>query len=195
MAERVSDDELFAYAAGELDSAARALLAERVASDAALRARLAWYRAVCDATVDTLPPLDGLPSADAVVQRLRSGSGRGGFFAWLGGRALKPVATLAALAIAGQAVIIAMLALERSETAAMRSSGAPQGSVVLVVAFDPETREAAMRALLLEAGATIIRGPRQLGEYRIAVPANRVEYARSLLRQSGMVEYVREEKP
>jgi len=60
-----------------------------------------------------------------------------------------------------------------------------------VIAFDPDTQEAKIRALLLQAGATIIDGPRQLGDYSVSVPANRAQFAQDLFERSGMVEYVR----
>jgi hypothetical protein len=66
--------------------------------------------------------------------------------------------------------------------------------VFLVVAFDPRASEAAIRALLLQAGATIVDGPKQLGDYRLAVSANGADFARSVLEQSKIVEYVRPEK-
>jgi len=185
------DDELFAYATGALDPARRARVAALIESDAAMRARFAWYEAVCDGVVASLPALENLPSADDIVGRIRGRAQRRGFFGWLAGPGLKPASTLAALLIIVQAAVISLLALERSETPAVRSGAPALGTIILVVAFDPEATESAIRALLLQAGATIIGGPKQLGEYRLAVPANRVEFATSLLMQSNIVEYVR----
>jgi hypothetical protein len=188
------DEQLFAYAAGELDAAERARIAALVASDARLRARLAWYEAVCDGVVRTLAPLDDLPSADEVLARYR-GERRGrGFFAWLAGPALRPALGVAALLIVTQAALIALLALERPQEEPVRSAGPGVPNAVLVVAFDPQASEGAIRALLLQAGARIVDGPQQLGEYRLAVPANRAQFAESLLAQSKIVEYVRPEK-
>jgi hypothetical protein len=188
------DEQLFAYAAGELDAAERARIEALVASDERLRSRLAWYEAVCDGVVRTLPSLDDLPSADDVLARYR-GERRGrGFFAWLAGSALRPAVAVAAVLIVAQAALIAWLALERPQQEPVRTAGPGMPSAVLVVAFDPQASEGAIRALLLQAGARIVDGPQQLGEYRLAVPANRADFAQSLLAQSKIVEYVRQEK-
>jgi hypothetical protein len=197
--------ELFAYATGELDERARAGVEAKLAADASLRKRLAWYEAVRDGAIESLPPMENLPSADEILARIRAVSRRGAragregladaaarFFAWLAGPALKPAAAFAALLVVAQATVIAILATERPETPLVRSVAIESVKpVVFVIAFDPETPESKMRALLLEAGAAIIDGPRQLGDYRVSVPANRAQFARDLFERSAMVEYVR----
>ena len=189
------DEQLFALAAGELERAARARVEELLKTEPALRARLEWYEAVCDGVVHTLPALDALPATDEIIERIRGRTARRGFFAWLAGTALKPAAALLSLLVIVQGAVIAMLALERADTTAVRSAASGAQTVFLVVAFDPQASEAGIRALLLQAGATIVDGPKQLGEYRLAVSANRGQFARSLLEQSRIVEYVRPEKP
>lgn len=190
---RPLEDELFAYAAGALDSRARLGLEARLDADPALRARLAWHEAVCESVIEEMPLLERLPSADAIIERVRGRTTRRGVFAWLAGPALRPVAAFATALIVIQGALIAVLTTEHNEVAKVRSARPVEKAVVFVVAFNPETKESRLRALLLEAGASIIEGPRQLGEYRLSVPANRAEYAESVLRQSGIVEYVRVE--
>lgn len=190
---REIEDRLFAYAAGELDAVSRARVEEQVRADPGLRARLAWYEAVCDGVADALPSLEGLPSADEVIARVRGKRRKPGLFGWLAGPALKPAAALAAVLIVGQGAIIAMLATERGETELVRSA-APTDHMILVVAFNPGATESSIRSLLLEAGARIVDGPKQLGEYRLEAPANRAQFAKSLFEQSKLVEYVRVEK-
>ncbi|HKW39096.1 MAG TPA: hypothetical protein VJO54_14960 [Burkholderiales bacterium] len=189
------DERLFAYATGELELAARARVEALLESEPALRARLAWYEAVCDGVVRTLPALDVLPAADKIIDSIRARTARRGFFAWLAGPALRPAAALVALIVVMQGAVIAMLALERPDNAAVRSVAPAAQTVFLVVAFDPRASEAAIRALLLQAGATIVDGPKQLGDYRLAVGANGADFARSVLEQSKIVEYVRPERP
>ena len=189
------DEQLFAYAAGELEPAARARVETLLMTEPALRARLAWYEAVCDGVVHTLPTLDALPATDEIIKSIRGRTARRGFFAWLVGPALKPATALVAVLVIMQGAVIAMLALERPDNAAVRSAAPAAQTVFVVVAFDPRASEAAIRALLLQAGATIVDGPKQLGDYRLAVSANRADFARSLLEQSKIVEYVRREKP
>jgi anti-sigma factor RsiW len=189
------DEQLFAHATGELELAARARVEALLKGEPALRARLAWYEAVCDGVVHTLPTLDALPDADEIINGIRGRTARRGFFAWLAGPALKPAAALVALLVVMQGAVIAMLALEWPDNAAVRSAAPGAQTVFLVVAFDPRASEAAIRALLLQAGAKIVDGPKQLGDYRLAVGANGADFARSVLEQSKIVEYVRPEKP
>jgi anti-sigma factor RsiW len=189
------DEQLFDYAAGELDLAARARVEALLKTEPALRARLAWYEAVCDGVVNALPALDPLPAGDEIIRSIRGRPARRGFVAWLLGPALKPAAALATLLIVAQGAMIAMLARERPDTTVVRSVASVAQTAFLVVAFDPQASEAAIRALLLQAGATIVDGPKQLGEYRLAVGANRARFTRSLLEQSKIVEYVRPESP
>jgi anti-sigma factor RsiW len=188
------DEQLFAYATSELEPAARARVEALLKTEPALRARLAWYEAVCDGVVYTLPALDALPGTGEIIRSIRGRAARRGFFAWLVGPALKPAAALVALLVIAQGAVIAMLALERPDNAAVRSAAPAAQTVFLVVAFDPRASEAAIRALLLQAGATIVDGPKQLGDYRLAVSANGADFARSVLEQSKIVEYVRPEK-
>jgi anti-sigma factor RsiW len=189
------DEQLFAYAAGELELDVRARVEALLRTEPALRARLAWYEAVCDGVVHALPALDALPAADEIIKSIRGRTARRDFLAWLTGPALQPAAALATLLIVAQGAMIAMLVHERPDTTVVRSAASGARTTFLVVAFDPQASEAAIRALLLQAGATIVDGPKQLGEYRLAVGANRAQFARSLLEQSKIVEYVRPESP
>jgi anti-sigma factor RsiW len=195
MADMSEEEMLFGYAAGGLDAQARARVEAALAADPALRERLQWYEAVCDSLVESFPDLPAYPDADAIVARVRGARPKPGFFEWLGGRALRPAAALAAVLIVAQGALIALLALERPEHAATRSSAAVGNAAVFVIAFDPAAPEGKIRSLLIEAGASVIDGPQQLGEYRIWVPANRAQFAHGLFSTSPIVEYVRPEGP
>src|SRR5262252_3589228 len=129
------EEQLFALAAGELEPAERARVEELVKTEPALRARLEWYEAVCDGVINTLPALDALPATDEIIERIRGRTARRGFFAWLAGTALKPAAAFLALLVIVQGAVIAMLALERADTAAVRSAASGGQTVFLVVAF------------------------------------------------------------
>ena len=181
-------DDLFSYAAGGLDAAGRARIEARLAAEPALRERLAWYEAVCDSFIDTLPPLGALPPVDSILRKSKTAPG---FFAWLAGPGLRPVTAIAAVLIVAQGVVIGWLARPQEETPTVRSVAPAAKPVIFVVAFDPDTPEAKIRGLLLKAGATIVDGPRQLGDYRVSVPANRAQYAKQLFEESGIAEYVR----
>jgi anti-sigma factor RsiW len=194
MAEPVHSPELaqllFAYAAGALDDAQRARVEAMLDAEPALRDELRWYEAVCDGMIETLPPPQALPSVERLMNRIsrKEVSSKDGWLAWL-----KPVA---AALIVVQAVAIGMLLHARGEAERYRSvapAGAQGKSVTFVIAFHPDTPESKLRALLLKAGATIVDGPKQMGDYRVAVPANRAQYARQLFEDSGIAEYVRTE--
>jgi anti-sigma-K factor RskA len=186
-----TEELLFSYAAGTLDEPARAKVESMLAADPALRSQLEWYEAICDGVVDSLPPLGDLPSEERILARTRprkdiSGAGTGFFSGWM-----KPAA--AALIIA-QAVAIGVLLNDRREEQGYRSVAPSAGkAVVFVIAFNPDTPEAKVRTLLLKAGATIVDGPKQMGDYRVAVPANKAQYAKQLFEGSGITEYVRTE--
>jgi len=200
MADAELEEQLFAYAAGTLDAAARARVEAALDADPELRRRLRCYEAVCDGMVRRLPEAPSLPSADVIVAIARAAKAPQsskpmpqGFFAWLAGPALRPAAALAALLIVAQAAVITGMVGERAEQEPTRALAPGENAVVFVVALDPAATEADIRALLLKAGGTIIDGPRQLGDYRISVPANRADYAKSLFEESGIAEYVRAE--
>jgi hypothetical protein len=74
-----------------------------------------------------------------------------------------------------------------------RSTGAPEGSVMFVVNFAPTVTEREIRSLLLAAYATIVSGPTQLGEYRLAVEGNKADAALKKLQNVAAVESVKVE--
>jgi hypothetical protein len=142
--------------------------------------------------------MQALPSADQIIDRVRGstrGKSAGGLLAWLAGPALRPAAAFAVVLLVIQAAVIGTLLSERRDTQAVRSTGPQSKAVVFIIAFDPDTPESQIRTLLLKAGATIIDGPRQLGDYRVSVPANRAEFAKQLFEESGIAEYVRLQEP
>lgn len=205
-----TEDRLFAYATGALDETARAEVEAMLAADPALRMRLAWHEAICESVIESLPPMRDLPSSEEVLVHIRENA-RGlrptvksarnrqgaGFLGWLFGPALRPAAAFAMALIVVQGAVIALLATRGgapTEPAMVRSFGTLPGTAAFVIAFAPDTPESKLRALLLEAGATIVDGPRQLGDYRVSVPANRAQFAKDLFERSRFVEYVRAEQ-
>jgi hypothetical protein len=72
-----------------------------------------------------------------------------------------------------------------------RGMGIPAGSAVLVVNFAPDATEKQLRGLLLDAGANIVFGPNQLGEYRISVAGNLADAAFKKLQGTALVESVK----
>jgi len=191
-----TSDLLFSYAAGTLDPAARQRVEAMLDADPRLRDELKWYEAVCDGVIESLPPLKALPKAEDVLKRTREQKQKRdipsarGWWAWL-------MPTAAALIVV-QSIAIGYLLGDRQEAQLYRSmaqTGGKEGKpVVFVIAFNPDTPESKVRALLLKAGATIVDGPKQLGDYRVSVPLNRAQYALQLFQDSGIAEYVRKQE-
>ena len=69
-----------------------------------------------------------------------------------------------------------------------RSAGAPAGQVLVVINFSPDASEKNIRSLLLGAGATIVDGPNQLGEYRLMVASHLADAALKKLSAAAFVE-------
>ena len=189
-----TSDLLFSYAAGALDLEARRRVETMLDADPKLRDELKWYESVCDGVIATLPEPRNLPSVEHIVQKIRRPrkdiSRTQGVWAWL-------MPTAAALVIV-QSVAIGYLLSERHDDQQLyrslaNSAGNEGTPVVFVIAFNPDTPESKVRALLLKAGATIVDGPKQMGDYRVAVPVNRAQYAQQLFQDSGIAEYVRKQ--
>jgi anti-sigma factor RsiW len=65
------------------------------------------------------------------------------------------------------------------------------GRITLNVVFDGNAREKDIRAVMLDAGATIVGGPSVEGRYIVAIGADRSpEAVADILRQSGVVSFV-----
>jgi hypothetical protein len=67
-------------------------------------------------------------------------------------------------------------------------------TVVLTINFKDETPEQELRFLLISIGANIIRGPGQLGDYDVMIPADRTQAALDELRKSKWVNDVQAPK-
>jgi anti-sigma factor RsiW len=111
--------------------------------------------------------------------------------AWLGALAARPLAPVAALVILVQGAVIGTL-MHREPADDMqptRSASAAVARDVLQVRFKQATAERDLRALLYGAGARIVDGPDQLGDYvleprRGALAVLQAELERSELVQS-----------
>lgn len=107
----------------------------------------------------------------------------------------RPAYGFAAALILVQGAVIASLLLRDTgvEYAETRSAAPPSSAAapMLQVTFKPDATERAMRLLLINLGGRMVDGPSQLGDYVIAVPAERIETARQALEESGIVDAVR----
>lgn len=123
-----------------------------------------------------------------IAERIRD------FFAAL---QLKPAMAVGAAVIVAQAAVIGTLmntqmAAEDPEYSTIRSLAPGQivSGPVLQVSFSADAAERDLRALLVQAGGTLVGGPGQLGNYLIAVPADKLDRASQLFAASHLVEHV-----
>jgi hypothetical protein len=165
------------------------------------QAELEWHLRVREqirARFDQVPQDVGLQGLMARVksgQRRRASPGLASrlrdFVVSLGAR---PAHAFATALIVVQAGIIGALLLqeavppEYSETRSLSPQAA--AGPVLQVTFKSDITERDLRLLLIRIGGRVVDGPGQLGDYIVAVPAERIEPARDELEQSGMVDSV-----
>lgn len=109
----------------------------------------------------------------------------------------KPAMAVGAAVIVAQAAVIGTLmnsqmAAEDPEYSTIRSLAPGQvvSGPVLQVSFSADTSERDLRALLVRVGGTLVGGPGQLGNYLVAVPADKLEQASQVLATSQLVEDV-----
>lgn len=193
-------DELLPwYVTGALADDDRRWVEAWLASHPEAQAALDWHRTLAKVVDEreSAAPADvgwaGLASrlaADRTPAPRRATPGLGErVYAWWAGIAKAPGFALAALAIAVQTVVIGVLVQRGpsdSEYATVRG-GAAATELLLQVRFRPDATEQDLRVLLNAAGARIVDGPDQLGEYLVAPRAGEVDAVRDALRASGLV--------
>lgn len=109
---------------------------------------------------------------------------------------LKPAMAVGAAVIVAQAAVIGTLmnsqTAEDPEYSTIRSLAPGQvvSGPVLQVSFSADTSERDLRALLVRVGGTLVGGPGQLGNYLVAVPADKLDQASQVLAASQLVEDV-----
>lgn len=137
-------------------------------------------------------------SARTAAARTTTGPGSPGLIerlsGWLGELFVRPAYALAAALIVGQTAAIGYLmsrdALERPEHSTVRGASA---TIVpaLEVRFRQSATEQELRALLSQAGARIVDGPDQLGDYVLVPRAATLDELRDTLKQSDLVTSLR----
>jgi hypothetical protein len=132
-----------------------------------------------------------------------SGSVSGGLFErvwrWFADMNTRPVFAFASLVVLAQAVALGFLMKsinerdqlisEYSTTRAIPGQTRPEAPT-LQVTFKSAATEQDIRLLLVGVQARIIDGPKQLGDYTIAVPAGKLDQAKATLEDSAIVEFV-----
>ena len=116
--------------------------------------------------------------------------------AWLGALVpqplLKPALAAALAVVVVQAGVIGHFAGEddTSQLRAVPGTGVVEQGPYLKVNFKPDAREADIRLLLVQSGASLAAGPGQLGDYYLRVPAEQFAAAQAALTASPVVDGV-----
>lgn len=192
------------YVTGRLAPDDRAWTERYLAEHPEARAALDWHRdlrdevsAAAEARAYAVPESVGWagvqaglraarrPAPPTVAERLR---------AWLGTLASRPLAPVAAALIVVQGVTIGTL-LQRpavDESQVTRSASAPVLAPrdVLQVRFRQSATEHELRALLYGAGARIVDGPDQLGDYVVEPRRGALAELQDALQRSTLVQGV-----
>jgi anti-sigma factor RsiW len=108
-------------------------------------------------------------------------------FAWF-----EPKLALAFLVIAAQGIVIGSLVLQEdpvqySEIRSTTPPALPSGPLFRVT-FRSDASEHEIRTLLVSAGARIVSGPTQLGDYYIVLPADKEAERAGALRRSDLID-------
>ncbi len=155
---------------------------------AGLAQRLEADRAAKRSTAEVAPTSTrerALPVSPGIIERATQ---------WLGELFTRPAYALAAALIVGQAAVIGYL-VSNDELAQQEHSttrGAPASIVpALEVRFRQSATEQELRALLSQAGARIVDGPDQLGDYVVVPRSATLDELRDALKQSDLVTSLR----
>ncbi len=189
------------YVTGRISQADREWVDQYLAAHPEARAELDWHRDLmkevvgkAEARAMQVPEMVGWARVEAqlrAVRKARPLSWSERFNGWLAGFSARQLVPLAALVIVVQGAFIGTLLQQApaDDAEPTRSASAVVARDVLQVRFKQATAERELRALLYGAGARIVDGPDQLGDYVIeprrgALAALQAELERSELVQS-----------
>ncbi len=186
------------YVTGELTPSDRSWVDHYLANHPEAKVALAWHRSLASAVDEQLSALPDGVGWNGLAARLKQESAakavsRSGILdrltVWLTGLAAHPGYALAAALIAAQAVVIGTLlqqGAEQPEYGQIRGGAEPR-EMLLQVRFQQQAIERDLRMLLNEAGARIVDGPDQLGDYLVTARAGSLDAVRAALAQSALV--------
>jgi hypothetical protein len=205
-------DELVVwYVNGSLDADDRRWVEDYLQAHPASRHELAWHNQLKNANDIQdikVPPNVGLEkllkqvNAERVVPQLSVMQRITQFFATLSAR---PAYALTALVVLAQSVGLGVLVKEVndrdrvisdfSQIRAIPTQPVTANAPTLDVTFKSSATEQDIRLLLVGIQANIVAGPRQLGDYTVAVRSEAIEEARTTLQKSPIVEFVSPQRP
>ena len=176
------------YVNGTLDDDERVQVEHHLAECAPCRQEAAWLRAVQEQFAEQADKDEVSPTLRRLHRRVARlhGAPRAAS-AWHGReKTLAWLAALQAALILGLSVIVL-----HPQHDSYRTLSAPGSQdALLVVMFDPRTREAQMRELVRSSHARIVGGPTEVGAYVLRVPEARSAATRKMLLGSPQVTLV-----
>jgi hypothetical protein len=165
-------------------------------------AELDWHRdlmtqvvAKAEARAQQAPEMVGWAQVQAQLQAARQAARPSlaeRFSGWLGSFSVQRLAPVAAVVILAQGAVIGSL-MQRvpvDENEPTRSVSTVAARDVLQVRFKQNTTERDLRALLYGAGARVVDGPDQLGDYVIEPRRGALDALRAELERSDLVQRV-----
>lgn len=204
------DELLPFYVNGTLGEADRAWVETWLCEHPTASAELRWYESLQRRLHEDAPPVSSEVGLERVMARIRREGPapqaprraaapswlerlRDGLAALVPQPVLRPVLAGALAVVVLQAGVIGHLAGdddELSEIRAVPPAGVVERGPYLKVNFKPDAREAEIRLLLVESGASLAAGPGQLGDYYLRVSEAGLAAADQRLRASAIVDGV-----
>ncbi|GGX89365.1 zf-HC2 domain-containing protein [Pseudoduganella dura] len=182
------------HAAGRLEGADEALVAEHLRTCEACRAELAWQRQL-HVAADSAGHAAPMPDVDAafarLLPRLDDGAAPAGrrekaagalaaLMAWLGRMPTLPAALAAAL-------VVLAVALPSAQPPYLGLGPVPAAAGNATVVFRPDTGAGDVRRILAAAGAQAVHGPTVAGAYVLEIGVARRDEALARLRAEPAV--------
>lgn len=190
------------YVTGRISQADREWTDHYLAAHPEARAELDWHRdlmsevvAQAEARTMQAPERVGWARVEARLRAARQAkplTWRERLGAWLGGFSVRQLAPVAAAVIVAQGALIGALwhQAPSDEAPLTRSASTVVVRDVLQVRFTQATTERELRALLYGAGARIVDGPDQLGDYVIEPRRGALADLQAELQRSDLVQSV-----
>ena len=194
------EDLLPWYVNGTLSSEDHARVNQALAEDSELSLEVTFLSEVAGAMRATHLRYDEIAGRAELIRRART---RGGLVerfrrAWPSGFAniltlVEPKFAVALLVIVIQGAVLGQLMLNEgrtkfSEVRAWPSAVATTAATVYRITFRPDASEQDIRTLLVSAGARIIGGPTQLGDYYLVLSGSEESAKATLLQSSELVD-------
>lgn len=207
-------DLLPSFVNGTANAAVQAQVKHTLAGSSEARAALAWHEALAEKVIGDVESVRAdigwaqLQSKVRVTQRARQPVKAISIWSriesylphrWLSAPALGGVCAALLAVVVGQGLLLTRSDAERDYSEVRGMQSADTGTLAAVAAskyvkvnFKDKITERDMRFMLVRAGATIVSGPGQLGDYVVAVPSAELDLSMKQFKDSLLTESVLE---